>query len=110
MLIKRIATAAVLAPLVVIGTLKLDNFYFGIALASVVAIGAWEYSRLIQIQQKMLQVLYGVVIAVIALLGASFEVYLMPLLMLSAAWWLLNIVWILSYPKYSNCWHTSWPA
>ena len=110
MLIKRIATAAVLAPLVVIGTLKLDNFYFGIALASVVTIGAWEYSRLIQIQQKMLQVLYGVVIAVIALLGASFEVYLMPLLMLSAAWWLLNIVWILSYPKYSSCWHTSWPA
>ena len=108
MLIKRIATAAVLVPLVVLGTLKLDNNLFGFALALVVALGAWEYSQLIQIKQLPLKTLYSAAVALAALSIAFCEPLLMPLLLVSAVWWLFNIVWILLYPKYTCCWYSSW--
>jgi phosphatidate cytidylyltransferase len=108
MLIKRIATAAVLVPLVVLGTLKLDNNLFSFALALVVALGAWEYSRLIQIKRASLKTLYSVAVALAALSSAFCEPLLIPMLLVSAIWWLFNIVWILLYPKYSCYWYSSW--
>ncbi|MGE4570461.1 MAG: phosphatidate cytidylyltransferase [Gammaproteobacteria bacterium] len=108
MLIKRFATAAVLVPLVVLGTLKLDNNLFSLALALVVALGAWEYSQLIQIKRTPLKALYSTVVTLVAFSSAFCESLLMPLLLVSAVWWLFNIVWILLYPKYSCCWYSSW--
>lgn len=108
MLIKRFATAAVLVPLVVLGTLKLDNNLFSYALALVVALGAWEYSQLIQIKRVALKVLYSAAIALVALFSAFCQPLLIPLLLISAIWWLFNIAWILFYPKYSCCWYSSW--
>jgi len=108
MLIKRIATAAVLVPLVALGTLKLDNNLFGFALALVVALGAWEYSQLIQIKRPSLKTLYSAAVALAALSSAFCEPLLMPLLLVSAVWWLFNIAWILLYPKYTCYWYSSW--
>jgi phosphatidate cytidylyltransferase len=108
MLIKRFATAAVLAPLVVLGTLMLDNSLFNFALALVVALGAWEYSQLIQIKRPPLKTLYSAAVALAALSSAFCGPLLMPLLFVSAIWWLFNIIWILFYPKYSCCWYSSW--
>jgi phosphatidate cytidylyltransferase len=109
MLIKRIATATVLVPLVVLGTLNLDNNLFSLALAIVVVLGAWEYSRLVQIKRTPLRALYSAAVALAALSGAFCEPLLMPLLLVSAIWWLFNIAWILLYPKYSCCWYSGWP-
>jgi phosphatidate cytidylyltransferase len=108
MLIKRFATAAVLVPLVVLGTLKLDNNLFSLALVLVVALGAWEYSQLIQIKRPSLKLLYSAAVALVALSSAFCEPLLMPLLLVSAVWWLFNIAWILLYPKYSCCWYSGW--
>jgi len=108
MLIKRIATAAVLVPLVVLGTLNLNNHLFSLALALIVALGAWEYSRLIQIKRPPLKALYSAVVVLAALSSALCEPLLMPLLLVSAVWWLFNIAWIMLYPKYSSCWYSSW--
>jgi phosphatidate cytidylyltransferase len=108
MLIKRFATAAVLVPLVVLGTLKLDNNLFGLALAFVAALGAWEYSQLIQIKRAPLKLLYSAAVALAALSCTFYESLLMPLLLFSAVWWLFNIAWILLYPKCSYCWYSSW--
>jgi len=108
MLIKRIATAAVLVPLVVLGTLKLDNNLFSLALALVVVLGAWEYAQLIQIKQPPLKALYSAAVVLTALSSAFCEPLLAPLLLVSAIWWLFNIVWILFYPKYSCYWYSSW--
>jgi len=106
--IKRFATAAVLVPLVMLGTLKLNNNLFSFSLALIVALGIWEYAQLIQIQRVAIKILYSAVVAIIALSVTFCDALLMPLLVVSAIWWLFNILWIMLYPKYSCCWYSSW--
>ncbi|MCS5591886.1 MAG: CDP-archaeol synthase [Gammaproteobacteria bacterium] len=105
---KRFATATVLVPLVVFGTLKLDNNLFSLALAIIVSLGAWEYSQLIQIKRRSLKILYSVAVALVALASALCETPLIPLLIVSAIWWLFNVLWVLLYPKYSYYWYSGW--
>ena len=108
MLVKRLATAAVLVPLVVLGTLKLDNASFSFALTIVVALGAWEFAQLIQIKKLFLKALYSTVVAIAALSITFYEALLVPILIVSAAWWALNVAWILLYPKNSVFWYGGW--
>ena len=51
MLIKRLLTAVILVPLVVIATLKLDNSEFAIAMMPILVIGSWEFSSLIKMRR-----------------------------------------------------------
>jgi len=108
MLFKRFATAAVLAPLAILGTLMLDNSLFAFFLALIVALGAWEFSQLIQIKRPGLRALYSVAIALTAFLSALSESLLMPLMIISVLWWLLNTLWIVLYPKCSAYWYSGW--
>ena len=49
MLVKRLLTAVILIPLVVVITLTLDSSEFAIAVLPVLFIGSWEYLSLIHI-------------------------------------------------------------
>ncbi len=108
MLLKRLATAAVLVPLVILGTLMLSNTLFALCLAFVVALGAWEYSQLIQIKPKYTKVLYSITVTATALVCTLYTHLLLPLLIASTAWWSLNVLWIVLYPKCSSCWYSNW--
>jgi phosphatidate cytidylyltransferase len=106
MLIKRLLTAVILIPLVIIATLKLDSSEFVIAMMSVLVISSWEYSGLIKIKHWVTKALY-----VSALIAAAYFLnqapfLLMPLLIVTLLWWFINSFWIISFPRHTRYWHS----
>jgi len=105
MLIKRLLTAVFLVPLVVIATLKLDNSEFVMAAMLVLVIGSWEFSSLIKMRNWLAKTSYGV-----ALMAATYYLnqapfWLMPLLVITLLWWVINSYWIISFPRHTRYWH-----
>ncbi len=86
MLIKRVITAIILIPLVLLALYFLPPFWFALCSAIVIALAAWEWSRLMGLQKTISRVLY-VDLIVLLLIAAS---YLSPLWWL----WLALIGWI----------------
>jgi len=106
MLIKRLLTAVFLVPLVVIATLKLDSSAFVIAIMPVLAISSWEYSSLVKIKHWTTKASY-----VLALMVATYYLnqtpfLLMPLLIVTLLWWIINSYWIINFPKHTHYWHS----
>ncbi len=105
MLIKRLLTAVILIPLVVVTTLKLDSSEFVIAMLPVLLISSWEYSRLIKIKHWVTKILY-----VSALMASTYFLdqtpfLLMPILIITLVWWCINSFWIISFPRHTRYWH-----
>ena len=105
MLIKRLLTAVILIPLAVITTLKLDSSEFVIAMMPVLLISSWEYSGLIKIKHWATKALY-----VSALMAAAYYLnqtsfLLMPILVITLLWWVVNSFWIISFPRHTRYWH-----
>ena len=105
MLTKRLITAGILLPFVVFGTLLLDDMLFRVIMALVIAIAAWEYCNLISVKQPAFRLLYIFTLIIIAFILASIDSWLMPIIIVSSAWWLLNTYWVSCYPKFTNLWH-----
>ena len=106
MLIKRLLTAVFLVPLVVIATLKLDNSEFVMAAMLVLVIGSWEFSSLIKMRHWLAKTSY-----VVALMAATYYLnqapfWLMPLLVITLLWWVINSYWIISFPRHTRYWHS----
>ena len=105
MLIKRLLTAVVLIPLVVVTTLKLDSSEFVIAMLPVLLISSWEYSRLIKIKHWATKVLYVSALMTAAYFLEQAPFLLMPILIITLVWWCINSFWIISFPKHTHYWH-----
>ena len=106
MLIKRLLTAVFLIPLVIIATLKLDNSGFVMAAMLVLVIGSWEFGSLIKMRHWFAKTSY-----VIALMAATYyfnqtPFWLMPLLVITLLWWVINSYWIISFPRHTRYWHS----
>ena len=106
MLINRLLTAVFLVPLVVIATLKLDNSEFVMAAMLVLVIGSWEFSSLIKMRNWLAKTSY-----VVALMAATYYLnqtpfWLMPLLVITLLWWVINSYWIISFPRHTRYWHS----
>ena len=105
MLIKRLLTAVFLVPLVIIATLKLDNSEFVMAAMLVLVIGSWEFSSLIKMRHWLAKTSY-----VVALMAATYYLnqapfWLMPLLVITLLWWVINSYWIVNLPRHTRYWH-----
>ena len=83
MLIKRLLTAVILIPLVVIATLKLDSSEFVIAMMPVLVFSSWEYSGLIKIKHWVTKVLYVSALMTTAYFLNQAPFLLMPLLIVT---------------------------
>ena len=105
MLIKRLLTAVILIPLVVIATLKLDSSEFVIAMMSVIVISSWEYSGLIKIKHWATKALYVSTLMATAYLLNQTPLLLIPLLIVTLLWWVINSFWIISFPKHTHYWN-----
>ena len=106
MLIKRLLTAVILIPLVIVTTLKLDSYDFVLAMIPLLVISSWEYSGLIKIKHWTTKVLY-----ISALVTSAYFLYqkpflLMPLLTVTLVWWFINSFWIISFPRHTRYWHS----
>jgi len=108
MLKQRILTALVLVPLVVWGIIALPSPWLALLFGVVVAQGGWEWSRLMRIEFGGLRLAY-VALVLSGMVGGWYlfaqggEVWL-ALPVLSLFWWLLALVWVLTYPRTVSRW------
>jgi len=109
MIVKRLLTAALLIPLAVMATLLLENKLFAIVVMLVVVLSTWEYCQLIQIKQLLFKAFYSLLVGIVGLAVGLYESVLMPVLIVSALWWLVNILWIAYYPRFSRYWYSNRP-
>jgi len=102
MLKQRIATASVLALLVIWVVLKLPTVGFGLALLAVILPGAWEWTRLIGLQSMRDRLLYvGVILALILAIWPLLDhmALVSGLLALTVLGWCGAMFWLRRYAK-----------
>ena len=101
MLLKRILTASIVAPIAVFGILVLTQTSFAVAVALILIISSWEYCNLIQIKQLAGKVLYALLI-LLATYFLSNAPSNLTILYASASWWLIALIWVSIFPKGSR--------
>ena len=108
MLAKRIITAGILIPVVILGIFYLPSASFSLAIAIILSLAAWEWSVLVGIDKIWQRILY------IGLLWWGFAisqlVSIKLILGLSFIWWLLVFYFSLQYPKVNKNFFTGWPS
>ncbi len=104
MLRQRIITALVLAPLFIWAIFSMPSHYFARLLLVFVALGAWEFSRLIKFKRLVARLLLMVGIVACALTIQNNVQIIEFVLYLSILWWMVNLYWVLSYPNKTNLW------
>jgi phosphatidate cytidylyltransferase len=119
MLKQRIITALVLAPLALIAILFLPTQWFEITMAGVVAVGGYEWAALSGLNKRSYKVVYMLMILAFCLLlmnqvddamiwyqGELASVY-RHILSIAVVWWVVSLVMIIAYPKYTYSWRNS---
>ena len=106
MLVKRLLTAVILVPLVVIATLKLDSPEFFLAMVPILAISSWEFSGLIKIKHWATKALYVSALMTAAYFLNQTPFLLIPLLVITLLWWIINSYWIISFPRHTRFWNS----
>lgn len=102
MLKQRILTAIILIPLFLLLLFKLSSYGFAILTSIVVFLAAYEWSFLMGIKKFPFTLIYPLV--VLFALFASLSLMILPLLLVTFAWWLLVAGLIISYPKTKSIW------
>ena len=106
MLIKRLLTAVILVPLVIMAVLKLDSSDFVLAMIPVLVISSWEYSDLIKIRRWLAKALYVSALMTAVYFLNQMPFLLMPLLIVTLLWWIINSYWIISFPRHTRFWNS----
>ena len=101
MLLKRILTASIVAPIAVFGILVLTQTSFAVAVALILIISSWEYCNLIQIKHLAGRALYALLI-LLATYFLSNALSNLAVLYAAAIWWLIALVWVVIFPKGSH--------
>jgi len=121
MLKQRIITAVILAPLAILAILFLPVEQFKIAVAGVVALGAYEWAKMSGINGRLEKAMFmalmllicGVLIFAVDGQAVWYQGELNSLykiiLGISAVWWGVSLCMIITYPKYSSVWTENVP-
>ncbi len=97
MLIHRLLTILLLAPFFLLAIFYLDTFYFGLFCTMIMTLGAWEWCKLIPLQQRSSGFAYiGVVLLLLVL---SHYIPLKLVLALGLVWWVLAAILLFFYSK-----------
>jgi len=107
MLIQRILTALILAPLFIWAIFAMPTTYFSYLLLLFVALGGWEFARLIKIEQALYRSLVAAGIVGCCIVASEHVQNLQTVLYVSVVWWGLNLYWVVSYPKNVQSWYGS---
>ena len=112
MLKQRLLTAAILVPFVIFGILAFSTPYFALMFAVFVLVAGWEWGGVMKLSSTSKRVTYvaivGLMMAIIwFFVGRDSEDWL-ALPVISLFWWLLALVWVLTYPKSTSRWSSSW--
>ncbi len=104
MLIQRIATAIILAPLFIWAIFALPADYFSHLLLFAVALGGWEFTQLIQLKKISARIAF--IVAVVGIcLGVDYaQISIEWVLYVALIWWAVNLYWVLNYPNHQQLW------
>ena len=102
MLLLRVITASILAPLVIFAVIALEKPGFSLALAIIFIIALWEFSALAKLKSLTAKVAYIFTIVSITFFLIDKPLVLLPILITSFIWWLIALYWIVVFPKSSN--------
>lgn len=100
MLKQRLITAFILGPLVVWGILASSTHWFGIIFSIFVVVGAWEWSRLIRIENIAGRIAYTVFITSLLWVASSWGMTNQTILYITGAgvlWWIVASVMVFRY-------------
>lgn len=108
MLKQRILTALVLVPLVIWGIISLPSTWLALLFGLFMIQGGWEWSRLMKMQVGGARLAY-VALVLSGMTGCWYLFTLggeawLALPVLSLFWWLMALVWVLSYPRTASRW------
>ncbi len=119
MLKQRIITALILAPIALFAILFLPLLGFQLAIAAVVAIGAWEWANLsgykTPLAKNTFAAVLGAVCVAMTLVIPEKQIWYQgqlhgfytAILGAACAWWAVSLAMIIAYPKYSAFWRHS---
>jgi phosphatidate cytidylyltransferase len=102
MLLKRILTASIIAPIVVFSVLLLTQTGFALVLTLILIISSWEYCDLIQIKHLAGKALFTLLILIVTYFLLSAPSNLTMALYVAAVWWLIALIWVVMFPKGSH--------
>lgn len=100
-LLLRIATALVMAPLVLAALLALPTPWFAAFLLPFIAVGAWEWASLSRLAGPVRVLFLAAVAGVVTALWYV-EAIRMPALWAAALWWLAALALVVAYPRASG--------
>jgi len=98
MLLKRILTASIIAPIAVFGILVLTQTSFALVVALMLIISSWEYCNLIKIKHLAGKALYALLILLVTYFLSNAPSNL-TILYAAASWWLIALIWVSIFPK-----------
>ena len=85
--------------------LKLDRSELPFVIIPVLAISSWEYSSLIKMKRWLAKALYVSALMIAVYFLNQMPFLLMPLLIVTLLWWVINSFWIISFPKHTHYWN-----
>lgn len=103
MLKKRIMTALILLPIVILGIIYLPVLGFGIITAVLIAIGAWEWANLSELNRLWHKVSYVIGTLLLLCIPVIQSYYLLGIAVLV---WFFNSIWICAYPAGTRFWQS----
>jgi phosphatidate cytidylyltransferase len=103
MLRQRLLTAFVIIVVVVSAILWLPADGFSLFIAAVILLGAWEWGGLFKLRTSQRLAYCGITAALIAALATA-NAAVMPLMVISAVWWLVAFNLVLRYPSGGTWW------
>ncbi|WP_027707189.1 phosphatidate cytidylyltransferase [Zooshikella ganghwensis] len=106
MLKQRILTAAILAPIVLVGVLFLDLPYFSWFIGAITTLGAWEWANLSGWQQLPQRVGYTLTYVLIMIISAMWIPFTWGVIV-SALWWCGAVFLVVQYPKIRWFWEAT---
>ena len=96
-LAKRVVTGSILALIVVAATLVLGSFWFSLAIAAFVFVGAWEWSAMVGWPAPAQRLAYSagflLVLFAVGALGAS-QAGMWSILLAALLWWMVALAWV----------------
>lgn len=94
----RVIAASVMAPVAIAGVLWLPTPYLAVAVAALMLVGLWEWTRLAGLEDRIARALYVIANALVILAfawGGGRGLFSLKLAsVIGAAWWLLALLWL----------------
>ncbi|SVD50895.1 uncharacterized protein METZ01_LOCUS403749, partial [marine metagenome] len=72
----------------------------------ILAISSWEFSGLIKIKHWATKALYVSALMTAAYFLNQTPFLLIPLLVITLLWWIINSYWIISFPRHTRFWNS----